>query len=65
MTLTTYRDLPWNAPFYARHGFAVVPPAEWSTALAAVAAKEKVTPGSGRVVMRRALPAPGGPPADQ
>ncbi len=19
--LTTYRDLPWNGPFYARHGF--------------------------------------------
>jgi GNAT superfamily N-acetyltransferase len=21
LTLTTYADLPWNAPFYARHGF--------------------------------------------
>ncbi|WP_232467662.1 GNAT family N-acetyltransferase [Bordetella genomosp. 9] len=25
-TLTTYRDLPWNGPYYARMGFAEVPP---------------------------------------
>jgi GNAT superfamily N-acetyltransferase len=24
VTLTTFRDVPWNAPFYARMGFAVV-----------------------------------------
>ncbi|EDL48458.1 GNAT family N-acetyltransferase [Erythrobacter sp. SD-21] len=24
ITLTTYRDIPWNAPFYARHGFVEV-----------------------------------------
>lgn len=24
MTLATFRDIPWNAPFYARHGFAVI-----------------------------------------
>lgn len=29
ITLTTYRDLPWNAPFYARLGFGVVPECEW------------------------------------
>lgn len=29
ITLTTYRDLPWNAPFYARLGFRVVPESEW------------------------------------
>jgi GNAT superfamily N-acetyltransferase len=28
LTLTTYRDLPWNAPFYARLGFREIPPAE-------------------------------------
>ncbi len=26
MTLTTYRDVPWNAPFYRRHGFAEFEP---------------------------------------
>lgn len=25
ITLTTFRDVPWNAPFYARLGFDVVP----------------------------------------
>ncbi len=29
ITLTTYRDLPWNAPFYARLGYAVVPESDW------------------------------------
>lgn len=29
ITLTTYRDLPWNAPFYVRLGFSVVPESEW------------------------------------
>lgn len=55
MTLTTYAALPWNAPFYARRGFAVVPASEWTPAMAATAAHEGVTPDSGRVLMRRAL----------
>jgi len=29
VTLTTYRDLPWNAPFYVRLGFTIVPESEW------------------------------------
>lgn len=24
ITLNTFRDVPWNAPFYARHGFVIV-----------------------------------------
>jgi GNAT superfamily N-acetyltransferase len=24
VTLTTFADLPWNAPFYAKHGFRVM-----------------------------------------
>ena len=24
LTLLTYRDIPWNAPFYERHGFVVI-----------------------------------------
>lgn len=31
ITLTTYRDLPWNAPFYAGIGFSVVPESDWDT----------------------------------
>ena len=26
VTLTTYADVPWNAPFYARHGYVVLDP---------------------------------------
>ena len=51
VTLTTYRDLPWNAPFYARHGFAEVAPEDWTADMARRAAAEDVRPGSGRVVM--------------
>ena len=31
--LSTYRDVPWNAPFYARRGFSVVPRGLWPRAL--------------------------------
>ncbi|WP_370618892.1 GNAT family N-acetyltransferase [Mumia sp. Pv 4-285] len=30
MTLTTFADVPWNAPYYRRLGFDVVPEALWS-----------------------------------
>ncbi len=33
LTLTTFTTVPWNAPFYERLGFAVVPQAKWSEAL--------------------------------
>lgn len=28
MTLTTFEQVPWNAPYYARHGFEVMPERE-------------------------------------
>jgi ribosomal protein S18 acetylase RimI-like enzyme len=28
MTLITYADIPWNRPFYARHGFREIPPSQ-------------------------------------
>jgi GNAT superfamily N-acetyltransferase len=34
VTLTTYRDVPWNAPFYARLGFRSLSPGELSPRLA-------------------------------
>jgi GNAT superfamily N-acetyltransferase len=30
ITLTTERDIPWNAPFYAKLGFVIVPSEEWT-----------------------------------
>jgi hypothetical protein len=31
--LSTYRDVPWNGPYYTRRGFEEVPRAEWSRVL--------------------------------
>ncbi|NDU73927.1 GNAT family N-acetyltransferase [Actinomadura sp. DSM 109109] len=29
VSLLTFRDVPWNGPWYARHGFAELPPERW------------------------------------
>jgi GNAT superfamily N-acetyltransferase len=57
LTLTTFRDLPWNMPFYARLGFVEVPPAELHPEVAAVFRAEAARglDPARRVVMRRAL----------
>jgi GNAT superfamily N-acetyltransferase len=57
VTLTTFRDVPWNAPWYERHGFTVLPEGEWGPQLRALVAHERelgieVAP---RVAMRRSL----------
>lgn len=41
VTLTTYRDVPWNAPWYARHGFTVLPEPEWGPELRALVEHER------------------------
>jgi GNAT superfamily N-acetyltransferase len=54
-SLSTFRDVPWNMPFYARLGFTVVPDSELSSALRAVVDDERrrgLDP-SRRVVMQR------------
>lgn len=40
LTLTTYRDVPWNAPFYMRLGFTIIEPAELDADLSARRAVE-------------------------
>ncbi|MFI7451165.1 GNAT family N-acetyltransferase [Nonomuraea sp. NPDC049714] len=55
VTLTTFRDVPWNAPWYERHGFEVLGEREWGPELRALVEHERelgieVAP---RVVMRR------------
>jgi GNAT superfamily N-acetyltransferase len=35
LTLITYQDVPWNGPWYARHGFEELPEAEWGPELRA------------------------------
>jgi GNAT superfamily N-acetyltransferase len=54
ITLTTFRTVPWNMPFYARLGFEEVPPPELRAEVAAVVRDEAargLDPES-RVVMR-------------
>lgn len=55
VTLTTFRDVPWNAPFYARLGFEVVPPEQVSASLREIV-EDEVRRGLDplrRVVMKR------------
>ncbi len=55
ITLTTFRDVAFNAPLYARRGFTVVDEPLWTDGVRAVVAKE-VAHGldvTSRVVMRR------------
>jgi hypothetical protein len=55
VTLTTFRGVRWNMPFYARLGFEVVPRSELDAPLARVVdaeARRGLDP-AGRVVMRR------------
>ena len=55
VTLTTFRDVPWNMPFYARLGFEVIPPGELSPALQSVVRDEtrRGLDPTRRVAMRR------------
>lgn len=57
ITLTTFRDVPWNAPFYERLGFRVLEPSELTPGLEAVV-QDEATRGldrDRRVVMRHIL----------
>ncbi|HEX7802436.1 MAG TPA: GNAT family N-acetyltransferase [Pseudoxanthomonas sp.] len=55
MTLTTLRDVPWNAPFYAARGFVETHPSQWGPQLAEIVARERMLgfPMPLRVVMQR------------
>ncbi len=55
VTLTTFRDVAWNMPFYARLGFGVVPPQQLSAGLRAVIDDEthRGLEPARRVVMKR------------
>lgn len=57
MTLTTLRDVAWNAPFYARRGFVECAEAEWGPELRGIVDRERMLgfPMELRVVMRRML----------
>jgi GNAT superfamily N-acetyltransferase len=41
VTLTTFRDVSWNAPWYERRGFSVLPEPEWGPELRGVVEHER------------------------
>ena len=56
VTLRTFRDVVWNAPFYARHGFVVLTDEpDWMTPLRAAEERAGLTRQGERVAMVRFL----------
>ena len=56
LTLATYRDVPWNGPFYASEGFVEVGPVDDFVVAHGLSPEEPVMSRFGaRVVMRRSL----------
>jgi GNAT superfamily N-acetyltransferase len=57
LTLTTFRDVPWNGPYYARLGFTTVPVNEQGPQLRAIVeAERRLEEGNGpRITQRRAI----------
>jgi GNAT superfamily N-acetyltransferase len=55
--LSTFSHVPWNAPFYARHGFRILAPEEVSETLQNLMREEAALglPPEQRVIMRREL----------
>ena len=57
VTLSTFRDVPWNGPFYRKHDFRDLRPTEWTPGMRAIRQKE-AQHGlcvEARVFMRREL----------
>lgn len=57
LTLSTFRDVPWNGPYYRRLGFAPLPDADIGPALQAVREREAASglDGDRREFLRRRL----------
>jgi GNAT superfamily N-acetyltransferase len=59
LTLTTFRDVPWNGPFYASEGFVEIGPAdEWLVAHGLQPEEPVMARYGTRIVMARALRTP-------
>lgn len=41
ITLSTFRDVPWNAPFYSSAGFRILAPEEWTSSLVQLRERER------------------------
>ncbi|NUO59744.1 MAG: GNAT family N-acetyltransferase, partial [Hamadaea sp.] len=57
-TLTTFVEVPWNAPYYARHGYRLLGEDELTSGLRAIRAREAALGLDKwpRTAMRRDLP---------
>lgn len=57
VTLSTFRDVPWNAPFYARYGFTIIPEEDLPKELSSIVERERAQGlrTDKRVVMQREL----------
>lgn len=57
LTLATFRDVPWNRPFYERRGFVEVLPDDWTPAFHLLHAGERLSklPLDRRLFMRKEL----------
>ncbi|MDT0327460.1 GNAT family N-acetyltransferase [Nocardiopsis lambiniae] len=53
VTLTTFRDLPWNGPWYTARGFSVLPEEQWGEGMRALWADEEPIRVRPRVAMAR------------
>lgn len=56
LTLTTFADVPWNAPYYSRLGFTLLPEPDWDVGMRRRIAREAEhgLDAWPRVVMKRA-----------
>jgi len=52
VTLTTFEHLPWNAPYYSKHGFEVIEADKIGDELAQIVKKEKLLGMRRRVAMK-------------
>jgi predicted N-acetyltransferase YhbS len=59
IVLNTQADVPWNQPWYERHGFVVVPPEEWTAGMHVITEEQRADglDWNTRVHMRLHLPA--------
>jgi len=57
VTLSTFRDIPWNGPFYAKLGFQEVAVADLNPRLATIRMREELLglPVARRMTMRAAV----------
>jgi GNAT superfamily N-acetyltransferase/catechol 2,3-dioxygenase-like lactoylglutathione lyase family enzyme len=57
VTLSTFRDVPWNGPFYSKNGFRALQPSEWTSGMRAIRENETQhgLRAEARVFVRREL----------